>query len=97
MNNEEGKFRQAQVVTNEGKAMETRRFEFVGEDVQRKSGNAAKFWEVSQSGADVTVSYGRIGTAGQTKVKTLASEEAATKEVEKLIGEKTKKGYVEVH
>ena len=96
MNNEEGKFRQAQVVTNEGKATETRRFEFVGGDVQRKSGNAAKFWEVSQSGADVTVSYGRIGTAGQTKVKTLASEEAATKEVEKLIGEKTKKGYVEV-
>ena len=76
--------------------MGARRFEFVGEDTQRKSGNAAKFWEVSQSGSDVTVSYGRIGTAGQTKVKSLASEEAAAEEVEKLISAKTKKGYVEV-
>ena len=36
-----------------------RRFEFVG-------GSSAKFWEVSVNGGEVTVCYGRIGTAGQT-------------------------------
>ena len=66
-----------------------RRFEFV-------EGNSAKFWEISASGADVTVKFGRLGTSGQTQTKSLADVEAATKHVDKLVGEKTKKGYYEV-
>lgn len=58
-------------------------------------GGSAKFWEVSIAGCDVTVRFGRIGTQGQTQVKSLTDAEAAARHVEKLIGEKTKKGYVE--
>jgi predicted DNA-binding WGR domain protein len=66
-----------------------RRFEFV-------EGNSAKFWEISISGADVTVTFGRLGTDGQTQTKTLADTEAAAKHTDKLIAEKTKKGYHEI-
>jgi DNA ligase 1 len=66
-----------------------RRFEFV-------EGSSAKFWEISTNRADVTVTFGRLGTDGQTQTKTLPDAEAAAKHVTKLIGEKTKKGYQEV-
>jgi len=66
----------------------TRRFEFVG-------GTSAKFWEVSVVGNQVTVRYGRLGTGGQMQTKTLADPTAAERHAEKLIGEKTRKGYVE--
>jgi DNA ligase-1 len=66
-----------------------RRFEFV-------EGNSAKFWEISTNGMDVTVTFGRLGTDGQTQTKTLPDAEAAAKHANKLIGEKTKKGYQEV-
>lgn len=66
-----------------------RHFEFV-------EGNSAKFWEISSEGSEVTVRFGRIGTEGQTQTKSLADDEAANRHVEKLIREKTKKGYVEV-
>jgi DNA ligase-1 len=67
---------------------ETRRYEFV-------EGNSSKFWEISVDGADVTVRYGRIGTEGQSKTKSLADPAAARKHADKLIEEKTDKGYVE--
>lgn len=70
-------------------------FEFIGEDAQRKSENAAKFWEVTQNGPTFTVHFGKIGTKGQVKEKTCATAEEAAVEVEKLIKEKTKKGYIE--
>lgn len=66
----------------------TRHFEFVDDD-------SSKFWEISQAGTDVTVKFGRIGTAGQTQTKSFGDEAAAQKHAEKLIAEKTKKGYVE--
>jgi DNA ligase-1 len=66
-----------------------RRFEFV-------EGNSAKFWEITTSGADVTVTFGRLGTDGQKQTKTLSSADAAAKHAEKLIGQKTAKGYHEV-
>ena len=65
-----------------------RRFEYIG-------GGSEKFWEVDRAGASVTVRFGRIGTAGQTQVKDLGSDQAATAHVAKLIAEKVKKGYVE--
>ncbi len=66
-----------------------RRFEFV----QEKS---SKFWEVRIQGSDVYVAYGRIGSTGQTSFKTLESAQAAKAHAEKLVREKTGKGYVEV-
>ncbi|MGZ3144266.1 DUF4132 domain-containing protein [Lentzea chajnantorensis] len=60
------------------------------------SGSSAKFWEVDQNGTEVTVRFGRIGTAGQTQVKDLADEAKATAHVAKLVAEKEKKGYAAV-
>jgi DNA ligase-1 len=66
-----------------------RRFEF-------SEGNSNKFWEISVQGKEMTVHFGRIGTAGQTKTKEFADANAAQKEADKLIAEKTEKGYEEV-
>lgn len=66
-----------------------RRFEMV-------EGNASKFWEVSVSDGELTVNFGRIGTAGQSKTKQFDEPGDAGKERDKLIREKTKKGYAEV-
>ncbi len=57
------------------------------------SGGSAKFWEVERDGSAVTVRFGRLGAAGQTQTKELASAEAATAHVAKLVAEKEKKGY----
>jgi predicted DNA-binding WGR domain protein len=54
-----------------------------------------KFWQIEIDGTNFTVTYGKIGTAGLAKVTECASIEAAEKEANKLISEKTKKGYVE--
>lgn len=67
---------------------EFRYFEFV-------DGKSSKFWEVSVNGNDVTVRYGRIGTDGQTNTKTLDSAQSAQAHAEKLIAQKTGKGYAE--
>ena len=65
-----------------------RHFEFV-------DGTSSKFWEISVAGSEVTVRYGRIGTACTSKVKAHGDAQAARREAEKLIKEKTDKGYVE--
>lgn len=54
-----------------------------------------KFWQIELDDKQFTVTYGKIGTAGQVKVTECASAEAAEKEAAKLVAEKTKKGYVE--
>ena len=68
--------------------MEKHYCEFVG-------GSSAKFWEIGVSGNDVTVRFGRIGTQGQTQVKTLPDDDAAAKHAKKLLASKTAKGYAE--
>ncbi|MEU4814562.1 DUF4132 domain-containing protein [Micromonospora aurantiaca] len=65
-----------------------RRFEFVG-------GGSAKFWEVGQSDATVTVRYGSIGAQGRTQVKELGSPAEAAAHADRLIAEKLRKGYAE--
>jgi DNA ligase 1 len=65
-----------------------RHFEFV-------EGSSSKFWEVSVKGCEMTVRYGRIGTAGRSTVKKFADAAPARREADKLIAEKTGKGYVE--
>ena len=47
------------------------------------------------SSCDVTTRWGRIGTDGQSKTKSFASEDKANVEYGKLVKEKTDKGYVE--
>jgi DNA ligase-1 len=59
-------------------------------------GTSNKFWEVEVRGSAMTVSYGRIGTAGQSKTKTFPSPDAAAREAAKSMDEKTGKGYREV-
>jgi predicted DNA-binding WGR domain protein len=58
-------------------------------------GTSNKFWTIEIDGAAFTVTFGKAGTAGQSQTKTFADEAACIKEAEKLIREKTKKGYVE--
>lgn len=59
-------------------------------------GSSSKFWEVRVDGTTHTVRYGKIGTPGQEKTKSFPSAEAAKKDADKLVAEKTKKGYSEV-
>jgi len=48
------------------------------------------------AGAEVTVRYGRTGSSGQTNTKTFPDEASAVKHANKLLAEKTEKGYREV-
>ena len=59
-----------------------------------QAGSSHKFWRASLRGAELTVSYGRVGSAGQTLVKTFDSVERAEREMLKLVDEKLRKGYV---
>ena len=54
-----------------------------------------KFWTIDAHGTDFTVTYGKIGTAGQTAAKSFATAEKCQAEADKLVREKTGKGYVE--
>jgi predicted DNA-binding WGR domain protein len=65
------------------------RYEFV-------EGSSSKFWEITLSGTSFTVRYGRIGSNGQTQEKSFPSAAKAKAEYDKLVKEKTGKGYVEV-
>lgn len=65
-----------------------RYFEFV-------EGTSNKFWEIRLDGTSVRTKYGKIGTGGQQTLKEFDSSEKANKEYDKLVAEKTKKGYEE--
>jgi len=67
-------------------ATKTRRFEF-------SEGSSQKFWEITVSSTETTVRFGRIGTDGQTSVKSFADAATAAKQADKLIKEKVGKGY----
>ena len=57
-------------------------------------GSSNKFWEINLSGKAYTTTYGKIGSNGQTTIKTYGSDAEAKKEYDKIVAEKTKKGYV---
>ena len=76
------------VSTEKESDMAVRYFEFIDD-------KSRKFWEITVSGSDVTVRYGRIGSDGQSKTKSLDDEMAAARHTEKMIATKTGKGYVE--
>jgi predicted DNA-binding WGR domain protein len=54
-----------------------------------------KFWNIEIDGKSYTVNYGKVGTNGQTVLKDFDTEEACQKAVDKLVKEKTGKGYKE--
>lgn len=54
-----------------------------------------KFWAVEQQDNELHLSWGKVGTNGQSQIKTFADSAAASKARQKLINEKTKKGYAE--
>ncbi len=56
-----------------------------------------KFWDIDYSGTTQKVVYGKNGTKGREKSKEFSSEEECIKESEKLIAQKIKKGYTEIH
>ena len=68
--------------------MARRYFEFV-------EGTSSKFWEVWIENSEVRTRYGKIGAAGQTTVKDEGSADGAQKLHDKLMREKTGKGYQE--
>ena len=55
-----------------------------------------KFWDIDFEGTTQTVVYGKTGTAGREAVKEFATPKECTKESEKLIAQKLKKGYTEL-
>ena len=61
-----------------------------------KDAHSSKFWEISISGATITVLYGKLGTNGQTSVKELDSPEEAQEHATKQANGKIKKGYQEI-
>ena len=65
-----------------------RYFEFTG-------GTSSKFWEVFCDGSVLTTRYGKIGSKGQSSVKSFDTHDKASSEAAKLIARKVKEGYVE--
>jgi predicted DNA-binding WGR domain protein len=56
-------------------------------------GKSSKFWQIEQQGTDLHISWGKIGTSGQSQVKAFDTEAKATAAKDKLVKEKTGKGY----
>lgn len=69
--------------------MHKRRFEYTDD-------RSNKFWEVEVNDSDVTVTFGRIGAAGQTQTKSFDTHAEAERHAEKMIASKLGKGYEEV-
>src|SRR4051812_28068951 len=58
-------------------------------------GKSSKFWNIQLQGQSFTVTFGRIGSKGQTQIKQFPSEDRARAAHDKLIAEKLAKGYRE--
>ena len=71
------------------KSGKSRRFEL-------SDGKSNKFWEISATGSSLTTTFGRIGTDGRSTTKQFSTDEKCQTEVEKLIRQKTSKGYAEI-
>jgi len=58
-------------------------------------GSSDKFWQIEVLNNTYTVTYGRNGTSGTSQAKTFDDADQCLKAAEKLLNEKTKKGYSE--
>jgi len=70
-------------------------FEYIGPTGRTKTGETAKFWEITLDRLTVSVRYGKLGANGQVSLKDFQSAEEAEKYADKKIAEKTKDGYLE--
>lgn len=59
-------------------------------------GKSSKFWEIQLDGSQFTVIWGRLGTKGQSQLKSFADPAKAQAAHDKLVAEKLAKGYQEV-
>jgi len=62
-------------------------------ELSEETGTSHKFYEVTVTGSEVRIRYGRIGDSGQVQSKTYPTPEKAQGEASKKIKEKIKKGY----
>jgi uncharacterized protein (TIGR02996 family) len=60
-----------------------------------REGSSSKFWNIELQGKQFTVTFGRIGTQGQTQVKEFPNAASAQAARDELVREKLNKGYVE--
>lgn len=63
-------------------------------ELSEVAGATHKFYEVLVEDTQVTIRFGRIGTAGQVQIKDFDDAEEALAEAGRKIAEKTRKGYV---
>lgn len=68
--------------------------EYTGSNKENKSNESEKFWEATLEGSNIRIRWGKIGIQGQTQIKEFGSPAEAAAQLEKLVAEKTKKGYV---
>lgn len=71
-----------------------RYFEFIGSDGKTDIEHF-KFWEIWVDGATLRSRYGKIGSNGQTTLKSFDSASDAEAALTKAVEEKIKKGYIE--
>lgn len=64
-------------------------------ELQFDDGKSRKFWAISLEGTRHTVTFGRIGTKGQTRTKDFDTTDKAKNSYDRLIEQKLAKGYVE--
>ncbi|MEV4611718.1 WGR domain-containing protein [Kitasatospora sp. NPDC049258] len=62
-------------------------------ELSEDGGGAHKFYEVRQAGAELTITYGRIGEPGQARTTGYPTAEKAAATAAKKVGEKVRKGY----
>lgn len=62
--------------------------------LENTTGGSSKFWEAEVSGNQATIRFGKIGTTGQTQVKTYGSEAEAKAAIDKVAQKKLGDGYV---
>jgi outer membrane protein assembly factor BamB len=62
-------------------------------ELSEEGGGAHKFYEVTVSGTELLVRYGRIGTQGQEQRAGFPTEEKARAAAAKKVGDKIRKGY----
>ena len=57
---------------------------------------SSKFWQIEQSGCELHIAWGKLGSTGQRQTKSFDDAAKAQAAKAKLIAEKTRKGYVPV-
>lgn len=66
----------------------------MNEYFELSDGKSSKFWKIEVKGKSQSVTYGRLGTSGQTRTKQFSSSTEAKEASKKLIESKRKKGYL---